>query len=176
MKKTNKIIGALTGAVLTFAVFAGTVPNVSAADNTQVIEQNYQGRGMGMGMGMHLGRTNGNMRDTIATFLGMDRSQVIASRQAGKSIVQIAKEQGKSEDELYNFILNQRKVQFDQMVASGQVSAETAAAHESVMKERIRENMNRTDVGPNCDGNNRNKRMGYGKYKGNGQGYRANNQ
>lgn len=170
MKKTNKIIGALTGAVLTFAVFAGTVLTVSAADNTQVIKQNYRG------MGIHLGRTDGNMKDTIATFLGMDSSQIMASRQAGKSMVQIANEQGKSEDELYNFILSQRKIQIDKMVASGQVSAETAAAHESVMKERIKQNMTRTDVGPNCDGNNRNKGMGYGKHKGNGQGYRANNQ
>jgi len=170
MKKMNKIIGALTGAALAFAVFAGTVPNVSAADNTQVIEQNYRG------MGMHLGRTNGNMKDTIATFLGMDSSQIIASRQAGKSMVQIANEQGKSEDELYNFIFSQRKTQFDQMIASGQVSVEATASHEAVMKERIKQNMNRTEVGPNCDGNNRNKGMGYGKHKGNGQGYRANNQ
>ncbi len=170
MKKTNKIIGALTGAVLTFTVFAGTVPNVSAADNTQVIEQNYRG------MGMHLGRTNGNMKDTISTFLGMDSSQIIASRQAGRSMVQIANEQGKSEDELYNFIISQRKAQINQMVASGQVSAVAAAAHEAVMKERIKQNMNRTEVGPNCDGKDRTKGMGYGKYKGNGQGYRANHQ
>jgi len=172
MKKTNKIIGALAGVALAVAVFAGTVSNVSAADNTQVIKQNYRG----MGMGMHLGRTNGNMKDTIATFLGMDSRQIIASRQAGKSIVQIANEQGKNEDELYNFILSQRKTQMDQMVASGRVSAETAAAHEAVMKERIRQNMNRTDVGPNCDGKDRTKGMGYGKHKGNGQGYRVNNQ
>ena len=172
MKKTNKIIGVLTGGALAFTLFVGTVSNVSAADNTQVVQQNYRG----MGMGMHLGRTYGNMQDTIATFLGMDRSQVIASRQAGKSILQLAKEQGKSEDELYNFILSQRKAKIDELVASGQVSAETAAAHEAVMKERIRQNMNRTDVGLNCDGKGRMRDMGYGKHKGNGQGYRANNQ
>ena len=170
MKKSNKIIGVLTGAALAFAVFTGMVSNVSAADNTQVIKQNYRG------MGMHLGRTNGNMKDKIATFLGMDSSQIIASRQAGKSMVQIANEQGKSEDELYNFILSQRKTQFDQMVASGQVNAVAVAAHEVVMKERIRQNMKRTDVGPNCEDKDGNKGMGYGKHKGNGQGYRANNQ
>jgi len=169
MKKSNKIIGVLTGAALTFAVFAGMVSNVSAADDTQVIKQNYRG------MGMHLGRTNGTMRDTMATFLEMDSSQIIASRQAGKSMVQIASEQGKSEDELYNFILSERKAQFDQMVASGQMSAVAAAAHEAIMKERIVQNMNRTDVGPNCGGKDGNKGMGYGKHKGNGQGYRANN-
>lgn len=170
MKKKNMIIGAVTGLALAFAVFAGNVPNVSAADNTQVIKQNQRGTGM------HLGRTHSNMKDTIVTFLGMDSSQFIASRQAGKSMVQIAQEQGKSEDELYNYIVSQRKTQIDQMVANGQVSAEVAASHESVMMERIRQNINRTDVGRNCDGKSGNKGMGQGKHRGNGQGYNTNNQ
>lgn len=97
MKKTNKIIGALTGTAIALAVFVGYVSNVSANDNTQGYKPNYRCMGVGMGTGMHFGRTNGNMRDSIATFLGMDSSQFMASRQAGKSMVQIAKEQGKSE-------------------------------------------------------------------------------
>jgi hypothetical protein len=172
MKKTNKFIGVLTGAALAFTVFAGTVSYVSAADAVQPLQQNYRGTGIGM----HLGRTGVNMRDTIANFLGLDRSQVIAERQAGKSMVQIAKEQGKSEAELYDFVFNQRKAQIEQLVATGRISAETAAAHETIMKERIKQNMNRTEVGPNCSNFNRTKGMGNGKHKGNGQGFCVNNQ
>ena len=167
MKTKNKFIGVLTASALAIAVFTGTVPNVSAANNSQDIKAVCQG------MGMHMGRMQGSMRDTVAAFLGMDVSQIVTSRQAGKSMVQIASEQGKSEDELYNFMLSQRKTQIDQMVANGQISAETAAAHEAVMKERIRQNINRTDIGPNCGG--KSTGMGWGKHKGNGQVYRANN-
>lgn len=167
MKKVNKMIGLVTGTALAFAVFTGSVSNVLAADNNQAVKQNYQC------MGMQLGRTNGNMQDTIANILGMDRNQILADRQAGKSMVQIAKEHGKSEEELYDFVFNQRKAQIDQMVASGRMSAETANAHETIMKERIKQNMNRTDVGYNCNSNGRTKDMGYGKHMGNGQGCRA---
>ena len=169
MKKVNKMIGLVTGTALAFAVFTGTVSNVLAADSNQVVKQNYQC----MGIGMQLGRTNGNMQDTIANFLGMDRSQIFADRQAGKSMVQIAKEQGKSEEELYDFVFNQRKAQIDQLVASGRMSAETANAHETIMKERIKQNMNRIDAGYNCDGNGMTKNMGHGKHMGNGKGCRA---
>lgn len=169
MEKVNKMIGLVTGTVLAFAVFTGTVSNVLAADNTQVVKQNYQH----MGAELQLGRTSDNMQDAIANFLGMDRSHIFADRQAGKSMVQIAKEQGKSEEGLYDFVFNQRKAQIDQMVANGRISAETANAHETIMKERIKQNMNRTDVGYNCNGNGRTKDMGYGKHMGNGQGCRA---
>ncbi|MCE5286759.1 MAG: hypothetical protein LLG02_13045 [Pelosinus sp.] len=163
MKTKNKFIGALVLSALALAVFTAA-PNVSAANNDQAMRQNYQGQGM------HMGRMQGNMRDTIAAFLGIDAGKIIEGRQAGKSMVQIASEQGKSEDELYNFMLSERKAQIDKMVANGQISAETAAAHEAVMKERIRQNINKTDIGPNCGGKNHNNNKGFGKHQGNGQG------
>jgi hypothetical protein len=165
MKMKNKIIGALTLSALALAVFTA-VPNVSAANNSASL--------VCQGMGLNMGRMQGGMRDSLAGFLGMDASKLMESRHSGKSMVQIANEQGKSQDELYNFMFSQCKARIDQMVASGQISAETAAAHEAVMQERIRQNMNRTEVGPNCAGNNQTKGMGLGKHKGNGQGCRFN--
>jgi len=116
------------------------------------------------------------MREEVASFLGIDSSKVIASRQAGKSLVQIAEEQGKSEAELFDYIFSKRKAQMNQMAANGQMSAESVASHEAVMKERIRESINRTEVGPNFAGDHKGKKMGAGKHnRGNGQGNCVNN-
>lgn len=170
MKKTNKIIGALVISTLAFGLFTGGLSDVSAAGNTAVVRQNSSG------MGMHFGRNNGGMREEVANFLGIDSSKVIASRQEGKSLVQIAQEQGKSEDELFDYMFSKRKAQINQMIDNGQISAEVAANHEALMKERIRENINRTEVGPKFAGNNKSKHMGQGRHnRGNGQGYCLNN-
>lgn len=170
MKKTNKIIGALVISALAFGVFTGGLANVSAADNTSVVRQNSSG------MGMHFGRNNGGMREEVASFLGIDSSKVIASRQEGKSLVQIAEQQGKSEAELFDYMFNKRKAQMNQMAANGQMSAEAVASHEAVMKERIRQSINRTETGPNFAGDHKGKQMGAGKHnRGNGQGNCVNN-
>lgn len=176
MTKTNKIIGTIMGAALAVTVFAGTLPYAAAAENPKNVSQTYCGNGFGSGMAMQMGRGFGNMVNTIANFLGIDSSKVIASRQEGKSMVQIAQENGKSENELYNYITGQRKAQLDQLVASGRITAEVAAAQETIMKERIKENLNRTDVGPGFNKAGQNKKMVSGKYQRNCPGYGVNNQ
>lgn len=175
MTKKNKIIGAITGTALAVAVFAGALPYAAASETPKTVAQTYCGNGFGPGVGMQMGRGFGNMINTIADFLGIDTNKVIASRQQGKSMVQIAKENGKSEDELFNYIIGQRKAQLDQLVANGRITPEVAAAHETIMKERIKENLNRSDVGPGFNKATQNSRMGTGKYLRNCPGYGVNN-
>ena len=175
MTKTKQILGVIAGAALALTVFVGALPNAFAADAPQNSKPGYRYNGMGPGAGMPMGKGFGNMVATVAEFLGIDSSKIIAERQAGKSMVQLAKDNGKSEDELYNYVFSQRKAQIEQLVASGRISAEAAAAHETIMQDRIKQNLNRTDVGPGYGKRGeRNRGMGRGNYPGNCPGYQFN--
>lgn len=98
--------------------------------------------------GMHLGRAAGGMIGFIADLLGMKPEEVIAERQAQKSLVQIAGEKGISEQELLDKVLESRKTRIDQLVKDGRITQEQADLAVKNMTERLKVNLNRTTVGP----------------------------
>lgn len=134
---------------------------------------NQSGGKAGQGYGLQIGRNFGSMSANVAQFLGISQEDLKADRQSGKSMVQIAAEKGISEQELVDYVIGQRSAQIDQMVSDGKITQEQADQHEQLMTERVKENLNRTEVGPNRSGNaadRGNKAAGEGMGKGMGKG------
>lgn len=144
MKAKKWMAGALT-ALAVGGLLAVSQPILSYAAETAPVVQNFQ---PGAGMGAAAGRLQGSMIDVISDLLGMDRTQLIQERQAGKSMVDIAKTKGVDEQKLVDTIMDQRKAFIDQRLKDGQITEEQAQYCEDNMEQRIKTNVERTTVGP----------------------------
>lgn len=164
MKIRNWLASAVVLTLLGGILLAG-VPAVKA-----YAAGNQPGGKSGQGYGLQMGRNFGSMAANVAQFLGISLEELKADRQSGKSMVQIASEQGVSEQELVDYVIGQRSTQIDQMVTNGRITQEQAGQHEQLMAERVKENLNRTDVGPNGSGNGGRGNKGAGEVAGIGMG------
>ncbi len=86
--------------------------------------------------------------DEVATFLGMEQEAIQAKRQAGESLAQIAKDQGKSEDELISTILGAKKDVLAKLVADKKLTQAQADTMIQTMTSRIKTMVERESVGP----------------------------
>jgi hypothetical protein len=179
LKIKNWLAGALVAALLGGLLLVG-VPAVKAfADGNQT------GGKAGKGYGMQMGRNYGSMSTNVAEFLGISQEDLQAARQSGKSLVQIAAEKGKSEQQLVDYVIGQRSDWLDQMVSDGRITQEQADQRTQQMTEQVKENLSRTEVGPNpsgnaagkgnraageCTGAGMGKALGSGQSNGGGQG------
>jgi hypothetical protein len=143
--KTKKWIAGALSALAVGGLLAVSQPMISyAAENAPAV-QNFQ---PGAGIGAAVGRLQGSMIDVISKLLGMDRTQLIQERQAGKSMVDIAETKGVDEQKLVDTIIDQRKSFIDQRLKDGQITEEQAQYCEDNMEQRIKTNLERTTVGP----------------------------
>jgi len=138
-----------------------------------------------------MGRSNGGISGAVSQLLGISQSELIAARQAGKSMVQIASEKGMTEQNLIESITAQRNAQIDQLVQDGKMTQEQAGLCKQNIGQQIKSNISRTNIGPNRTGvpgqgqgkalkSGANQRqaaagMGAGRGAGRGAGYRATN-
>lgn len=173
MKIKNWLAGALVATLLGGLLLVG-VPAVKA-----FAVGNQSGRQSGQGCGLKMGQNYGSMSSNVAEFLGISQEDLQAARQSGKSLVQIAAEKGKSEQQLVDYVIGQRSTQIDQLVSDGRITQEQADQRIQQMTEQVKENLSRTEVGPNPSGNAAGKGnraagectgAGMGKALGNGQG------
>ncbi len=105
--------------------------------------------------------------DAVTQLLGMTGEQIQAQRQAGKSLVQIAASKNISEDALINAIVADRQNTLQQMVTSGTLTQAQADQRLAYMKQQIKQNVNRTTVGPPA---NRGMMGGFGSNSNPGNG------
>lgn len=169
VKKIFVVLG-ISALLLTFsaAAFAAGGPGQGRGQG--------QGQGKGAqvtdlargGMGQGLGRTAGSMSATVAGFLGISQEELVAARQSGKSLVQVAADYGKTEQELIDLIMKERTAQLDQLVSNGKLTRDQAGLHKTTMADRIKANINRTTVGPAGMGANNGFSGGKGFGKGTG--------
>jgi len=137
---------------------------------------------MGRGEGRQgEGRLNAGINnDAVLDLLGMTQAEIREARQAGQSLVEIAAEQGVTEDQLVATILAEKKAVLDEKVAAGNMTQNEADQMLIRMEERIREQVNRTEAGPNNAQITRgmgqfgtgpgDREMGQGQGQGRGQG------
>ncbi len=173
MKIKNWLAGVVVAALLGGVLLVG----VPAAKAFAV--GNQSGRQSGQGYGLKMGQNQGSMSTNVADFLGITQEDLQAARQSGKSMVQIATENGKSEQDLVEYVIGQRSDWLDQLVSDGKITQEQADQRSQQMTEQVKENLSRTEVGPNPSGNAAGKGnrtagdctgAGMGKALGSGQG------
>lgn len=85
--------------------------------------------------------------ESMSELLGLTPEEIQAQRQEGKSLTEIAADQGVSEDELVAAILADRTEAIQQRVEDGYLTQEQADEMLEWMEQRIHEVVNRTDFG-----------------------------
>jgi hypothetical protein len=86
--------------------------------------------------------------DEVATLLGTTEEAIQTERQAGKSLVEIAKGKGVGEETLISTILAARKATLTKLVGDGKLTTEQANLMIQNMTSRIQTMVERTGVGP----------------------------
>jgi lambda repressor-like predicted transcriptional regulator len=87
-------------------------------------------------------------QDAVAELLDMTQEEIQAERHAGKSLAQIAEEQGVSEETLINTILNAKKDVLAELVDEGKLTQSQADFMIQNMADRVKTMVERTGVGP----------------------------
>ena len=77
----------------------------------------------------------------------MTREQLIAERQAGKSLLQIALAKGKTEQQLVSTILAAKRADLDKLVAAGTLTQAQADLMYQNMQQTVPQAVNRTTIG-----------------------------
>jgi len=148
------VIGIVLGSLLVGGAFAAGPTD--QARPTPGVGGNGYGRGGMMGE-MRGGIADGvrggmigdaGMDDDILALLNMTRDEMIAERQAGKSLVQIAAAKNVTEQQLVDAILADKKAALDKLVADGKLTQARADAMLQTMRTSVTAAVNRTYVGP----------------------------
>lgn len=85
--------------------------------------------------------------------LGIEKEELLARRQAGESLAEIAAGQGVAADDLIAALTAAHAQRLAEMVASGRLSQEQADAHAAVMTERLQEMVHLSEMaGPHKQG------------------------
>jgi hypothetical protein len=145
------LAGALLGAVISGSVQAApTTPTTPQANPTPGAGNGFTGRGaMGSGMmgrGAMMGGQVGMETEALA-LLNMSREQLIAERQAGKSLAQIAQAKGVSRETLVNTILAAKKADLDKLVAAGTLAQAQADQMYQNMQQSVPQAVDSTAAG-----------------------------
>ena len=165
MKAKKLIIG------LTMAITMGLGVTAYAASTDDLTNTNHQRAGYNQGTGAGLGRTTG-MRgyDYVETILkdklGITDAEITAAFDAGKTMYDLAKEKGMTEDEFKAALLEERNNAIDKAVAAGTITTEDGAS----IKEKLKNNMDNCTGTPGQGKNSIGTGRGAGKGDGTGQG------
>ena len=145
MKKLLLIATTLLVGIVAGAALMGTV--LAAPGTPTPTVPGLYGRGGMMGSGAMMGSEMG-MEDEVLALLHMTREQVLAERQAGKSLVQIAQAKGVTELQLVNTILAAKRADLDQLVSDGKLTQAQADQMYQNMQQTVPQAVNRTTTGP----------------------------
>lgn len=103
---------------------------------------------MGGGFGAGMMGAEMGLEDEVLGLLNMTREQVIAERQAGKSLLQIAQSKNVTEQTLVTTILDAKRADLDALVASGRLTQAQADQMYQNMQQTVPQAVNRTTTGP----------------------------
>jgi lambda repressor-like predicted transcriptional regulator len=98
---------------------SGTRPNASGTPGARPFGPGRRGPG---GFGFPFFGQNG--LSSLASFFGMNSTDLQTALKNGQTLAQIAQAHGKSTDDLKNFLTSQIKTQLDQQVSSGKMTSQ----------------------------------------------------
>jgi hypothetical protein len=166
MKMTGKMkwLIALVVAGLLVIIITGVVmaagptitPGLTPNSTGQLGCDNCTGQRVGNGVGF-----GGGMDEDLSKMIGLTSDQIREQREAGKSLVQIAASKGVTEEALINAILQDKKEMLKSMVDAKRITQEQLNQRVEIMKQQIKESVNRTTIGPS-----ENRGVGYGRVGG----------
>lgn len=153
MKKRNLIIGL----VLTLAIGGGITAYAATTNNTT--PTSIANRTCGTGMSFATGQKGyESVEAVLKSKLGMTDSDLIEARNSGKTMYEIAKEKGMSEEDFKAALLEEKYKAIDDAVAKGTTTKEQGEEY----KTQIKNNMANATPGEGLGGRN-GGRMGKGQ-------------
>lgn len=142
-RRLKLLAGALVVAVLVAAGFAGAALAAGPQGGTTNANNGGQyGWGYCQGLGLPVSL------EAISELLGLSPDEIIAQRQEGKSLVEIAAAQGVDEATLTEAVLAARAEVLQQKVTDGILTQEQADLMLERMQEHVSYMLNNTTVGP----------------------------
>lgn len=146
------LVGALVALVGGTALAAGPITppgqGFGAAVGTQATDTFPCGGAGAAGMMRGRAPTWAGEPGAVAELLDMTDEEIQAERQAGKSLAQIAVEQGVSEETLISTILEAKKDALAKLVADEKLTQAQSDLMIQNMTDRVKAMVERTDVGP----------------------------
>ncbi|MGB4592805.1 MAG: hypothetical protein WBI63_03390 [Coriobacteriia bacterium] len=138
--KKNVARLALTAGIAASLVF-GAVGVASAATPTEAVQST------GYGLGGAVRSAGARLIDVLADLTGLDVTRIAADRAAGQSIAAIAETNGVSSDAIVDAAVALREKILADRVASGDMTADEAAAALDTMTTRLADRVDDTTVG-----------------------------
>ena len=167
MKVSSKWLVTLAAGVVGLALIGGTTlaadPTPTATGVAGGADCTYAGMGRGAGMGM-----GGMQLAPIAKALNVTTDQLAADIKAGKSIAEIAKAKGVSEDAVVEATLAPTREMLQIRVKYGQLTQDQANQMQERMTTQLRQHLSQTTPTPGA-GNQWGGRMGRGGMMGGGR-------
>jgi len=133
----------LVGLLITGIVLGGI--GIAYAGNGTGIGQGIFGKMFGKGF--KDGAKIGVADEKIADFLGIQASDLISARKDGKSLAQIAADNGKTEEALINFIVTEEKAQLDTLLKDGKITQAQYDNMTANLETKVKEMVESTNVG-----------------------------
>jgi hypothetical protein len=135
-KRTLYILMAVVVAVIAAGAFTAF-----AQDSDEPTSSPFNSRGhmMGMGYGMMWGSTERPGSAAVAEALGLDEASLTSELQSGKTIAQLAEEQGIDVATVFEAAHTGMEEHLSTLVAAGVLTQEQADAHLAVMQEHWNE-------------------------------------
>jgi len=155
--KWNKVMfaGAVVGA-LGIGAMIGPVVSSAATDLTPVpaqVQSNTNNTWQGMGAGARMGQYfAGAMHDEVAEYLGLSEDDLYQARLDGKSLADLAEEQGKSTEDIVKMLNANKEAQFDQLVKDKVITEAQKDFMLENMQERTEAAIENDAVGPMMGG------------------------
>ena len=132
MKKRNIIIGL----VLTLAVGSGVTVYATTTNNTTI--NSITSRACGTGMSLATGqRGYVNVEAVLKNKLGMTDSEITEARNSGKTMYEIAKEKGMSEEDFKAALLEEKYKAIDDAASNGTITKDQGEEYKTQIKNNI---------------------------------------
>ena len=134
MKRKNMILAL----ALTLAIGSGVTVFATTTSNKTGVTNCISSKASGLGMGRITGvRGYENVEAVLKNKLGISDSEIDAARNSGKTMYEIAKEKGMSEEDFKAAVLEEKYKAIDEAVSKGTITKEQGEEYKAQIKNNI---------------------------------------
>ena len=151
MNKKIIVVGILVGALALGGIFAtafaGTRAPKAPANNAEMHYGVRGGNGQfengtGIQFGMKNGEHRGEMVEKLANYLGISQDELRNELKSGKTLAEVAKENGKSTNDLVNFFMSEAKEHLQTALKNGHITQQRYDEVMQNIKQRVEQMIN----------------------------------
>lgn len=152
-----KVLAAIVTVLVGLALLAGSLPALAGqpAGNSAACP------------GLGIGRYGGSLASIVSDILGISLQDLAKERQAGKSLLDIAAARNVDKEQLVKAVTENRQARLEQLLEEGKITQTQYDQCMGNMKNRVEQNLARTQTGPNGQGPRKSQTCAQGQGQGN---------